>query len=70
MNTIFIILAVIAWVCFEITIKKLKEEVDCLEAEIQRKNEQIYAQAPRARRRIPVHSPRHESAVGSPGCAK
>jgi len=70
MNTIFIILAVIAWVCFEITIKKLKEEVDCLEAEIQRKNEQIYAQEPKARRRVSVHSPRYESSVGAPGCAK
>lgn len=70
MNLLYIFLAVVAWACFEIVIKKLKEEVDFLEAEIQRKNEQIYAQAPKARRRIPVHSSRHESAVGAPGCAK
>lgn len=70
MNPIFIFLAVVSWACFEIVIKKLKEEVDSLEAEIQRKNEQIYAQAPKIGRRLPVHSPRHESAVGAPGCAK
>lgn len=70
MNPIYTLLAVVAWVCFEIVIKKLKEEVDSLEAEIQRKNEQIYAQTPKARRRVPMHSPRYESSVGAPGCAK
>lgn len=70
MNLLYIFLAAVSWACFEIVIVKLKKEVDSLEAEIQRKNEQIYAQAPKARRRIPVHNPRHESALGAPGCAK